>query len=382
MCRRKVLTRSSPRIILGLFLLLLVSSASAQDTKQAKPASADVASALTPKLFTLQGKELPLSKVLAELARQTDNQIEDRRQTKTDPKLQLALQDAPFWKALDTIAQEADARLSLYEPDGKIALRDGPALALPVSYSGVFRIAVKRLDAIRLLDPEAHFCKVYLEIAWEPRFQPFLMETQPESLVVHDDKGNPLSTDREGKGQFPISRKTATELELRVPAPRRSSARLGLLKGQLTVLGPSKMLTFTFDKLTKIEKRADARTQTQEGVTVHLRELRLDPGADPIWTIGFLLEYPATGPKFESFQSWLVNNEIYLEKGKQRLLNNLGYETDDQTENKAIIRYRFTDEPDKKLILGQPSEWKLVYRTAGKIVEMPVLFEFKDLPLP
>ncbi len=364
---------------------LLLSSASlalAQDTNKTKQANTEAAGDLTPKLVTLQGKEMPLSKALAELSRQTGNPLEDRRQAKADPKLNLDLKDVTFWKAVDTLVQEADARLSLYEPDGKIALRDGPSLVLPVSYSGVFRLALKRIDAVRILDPEAHFCRVYVEVAWEPRFQPFLMESQPESLIVHDDKGNPLQVQREGRGQFPISRKTATELELRVPAPRRSAARLGLLKGSLSVLGPSKMLTFTFDNLAKIEKRTDARKQTQEGVTVHLRELRVETGGDNIWTIGFLLEYPPAGPKFESFQSWLVNNEIYLEKGKLRLPNNLGYETDDQTENKAIIRYRFTDEPDKNMILGKPSDWKLVYRTAGKIVEVLVPFEFKDLPLP
>jgi hypothetical protein len=365
---------------MGLLLILFVSlpELPADDAGKGKQPGNDLA----PKLVNLRQQEVPLSKALAEVFRQTGNQVEDRRQEKDDKTLTLDLKDATFWRALDLISQEADARISLYESDGIIALRDGPFQALPVSYSGVFRVAVKRLDAVRMLDPEAHYCKVHLEIAWEPRFQPFLMETQPATLAVRDDKGNVLQIPDEEKEQFPVNRRTATELELRLPAPRRSAAQLGLLKGSLSVLGPSKMLTFTFDKLAKIEKRADARTEAQEGVTVHLRELRIDDGADPIWTIGFLLEYPPDGPRFESFQSWLVNNEIYLEKGTQRLPNNLGYETDDQTDNKAILRYRFTSEPDKKLILGKPGDWKLVYRTPGKIVEVAVPFEFKDLPLP
>jgi hypothetical protein len=49
---------------------------------------------------------------------------------------------------------------------------------------------------------------------------------------------------------------------------------------------------------------------------------------------------------------------------------------------KAIIRYRFGDEPDKKLILGKFSDWKLVYRTPGKIASVPIPFEFKNLELP
>src|SRR5438270_9453437 len=63
---------------------------------------------LVPKQFTMQGKDLALAKVLAELAKQTGNQVVDRRTTKEDTKLKLDLKDVPFWQALDAIAKEAD----------------------------------------------------------------------------------------------------------------------------------------------------------------------------------------------------------------------------------------------------------------------------------
>src|SRR5262249_53577444 len=150
--------------------------------------------------------------------------------------------------------------------------------------------------------------RVYLEIAWEPRFQPFLIETQPEGLVIQDDKGVPLAIPEGGKGQAPVAKRLAVTLDLRIPAPKRSSQRLGLLKGNLKATGPSEMLSFTFDKLAKITKAAEARKETKEGIAVHLRELQVDDSCgDQVWTVGVLLEYPVDGPKFESFQSWLVN---------------------------------------------------------------------------
>ena len=103
---------------------------------------------------------------------------------------------------------------------------------------------------------------------------------------------------------------------------------------------------------------------------------------------GLMLEYPADGPKFESFQSWLLSNEIYLEKEVdgvlQRFPKNFGEEIGggDDEDNKAFARYRFGDQPEKSLVLGKISDWKLVYRTPGKIAEVPLTFEFKDLPLP
>src|SRR5262249_29888 len=126
-------------------------------------------------------------------------------------------------------------------------------------------------------------------------------------------------------------------------------------------------------------KKDQARKETQEGVTVHLRELTTERDR---WTIGLMLEYPTDGPDFESFESWLVNNEIALEKkgGKERFPENGGSDTEDQGGHRAILSYRFIE--DRKHTLGKPGDWNLVYRTPGTIVKTPVQFEFKDLPVP
>jgi hypothetical protein len=342
---------------------------------------------LTPKLFTLQDNEVPLSRALSELARQTGNQVEDRRQAREEVKVKLDLKGVTFWPALEAIARAADVKISFSEQDGKLALSEGPYQLLPVSYQGLFRVAVRRIDAINDLESSTHQCLLYLQVAWEPRFRPLLLETQPDDLTVEDDKGHLLELPEGGKGMAPVGQRAAAEVRLRVTAPHRSAARLGVLKGTLSAMAPSKTLTFTLDKLTAIPKEGPVRKETQDGVTLQLRELRTEGGeGDAIWTVGILLEYPGEGPRFESFQSWLVNNEIYLEKEKdglkQRFPPNLGYETDDSTENKALLRYRFGDEPEKRLTLGKPADWKLVYRTPGKIAQVPIAFEFKDVPLP
>src|SRR5262249_8903374 len=213
------------------------------------------------------------------------------------------------------------------------------------------------------------------------------METRPDSLTVVDDKGRTIEIPEEGRGPTAIGQPPATTATIPIPTPQRPAKKLGLFKGQLLGTGRSKMLTFGFGHVTRCAKPSKPKKEAKEGVTVNLRELRSEGGGgDEVWTVGLLLEYPPDGPKFESFQSWIVNNKIYLEKEqagiKQQFPPNLGYETDDQSDTKAIIRYRFGDEPDKKLILGKFSDWKLVYSTPGRIVEVPVPFEFKDLPLP
>jgi hypothetical protein len=379
--------------ILSLLAMLLLSVSSlmhparAEGKANVKPKEMEIPKELVPSLFTMQDKDIPLGTALEELAKQTGNQIEDLREAKEDTKIKLDLKKVTFWQALDAIAKAADAKIALYDRSGKLGLVDGPYLSLPVSYSGLFRIHIKRIDVIQSLDMDAHICSIRMDIAWEPKFHALFMDPKPDPLVVQDDKGRALDAPDENKGLGAIGGRHAAEIEVRVNAPHRNAAQLALFKGRLAVLGPSKTLTFNFDKLSKIEKKAEARKETQDGVIVNIRELRPEgEGDDQIWTIGLLLEYPPDGPKFESFQSWIVNNEIYLEKEKdgikQRFPCNFGLETDEQSENKALMRYRFGDQPEKKLLLGKISDWKLVYRTPGRIAAIPIPFEFKDLPLP
>ena len=344
---------------------------------------------LEPKTFTLQAKDMPVAKALAELARQTGNTVEDRRATKDETKIKLDLKEVTFWQALDAIAKAADGRISLYERDNKLALVDGPYLALPVSYSGLFRLNVKRIDTHLMLDSDTHESVIYLEVAWEPRLQPLFMEMRPDSVTLQDDKGRAIEVPEGEKGKGAVGKRNAAEIPIRLPAPQRSANQIGLFKGKLSAIVPVKMVTFTFDQLAKIQKGQDARKETKDGVTVHLRELISEGDEDDqSWTAGLLLEYAVDSVKLESFQSSFLTKEVYLEKEKDGIVQqfppNGGHETEGDAlgEGKTFFRFHFVDQPEKKLILGKFSDWKLVYRVPGKLVEVPIPFEFKEVPLP
>jgi hypothetical protein len=338
---------------------------------------------LAPKLVTIQDESIPLTKALALLEKQTDVKVKDLRQDQTDVKLKLNLEQATFWQALDAIAEQADARIYLYRADG-IALVDGPHVALPVSYNGIFRVVVKRLLAVRDLETDARYYVATMEIAWEPRFKPFLIDTRPQALTIKDDKNRELLPPDEGGSKVPVESPFAMTVDLRLPAVPRAVSKLNLLKGSMVVVGPTQMLEFTFDTLDVLEKDPKAREQTQDGVTVKLDKPAFEKSRSgaAVWKFGVSLEYPPDGPDFESFQSWVVHNEIYLVKegANERLANNAGYATDNLTKNRASLTYNFVEE--KKKPLGKPGDWKLVYLTPGAISEVPVPFEFKDLPLP
>jgi hypothetical protein len=373
--------RSHPRAavvlaVLGILLqgLCALVPAPADEPKEetAKPSGEQAAKDLAPRICTLPN-EISLKTALAELAKQTRNTVTDRRRgEQTNPVLKLAVHKATFWQALEAIAKAADLRISLYQRDGQIALVDGPYRALPVSFSGLFRTTVKRVTTVADLENDAHFTLVQLEVAWEPRFQPFLVETRPDGLVIEDDQRHPLKVVEGGKGQASVSGRPAMDMELRLPALPRAATTIGLLKGGLRVIGPSKMLTFTFDKLAKDEK------QKQEGVTVTVSELTTDQDR---WTVGIVLDYPPGGPEFESFQSWLVNNRIALDKrgGQPFPANGGSDEVASPDGTHVVLHYHFVEANGRKL--GKPEDWRLIYRTPGKIVAVPVAFEFKDVRL-
>jgi len=174
---------------------------------------------------------------------------------------------------------------------------------------------------------------------------------------------------------------------VRTNAPQRTANSLKVLKGKLTVTGPSEVLTFSWDKLAKIDKKADYQKKTEK--RSERDASRVAPGGRRRRSSldgRTISRISARRPKFESFQSWIVNNEIHFVREKdglkQQMPPNLGYETDDQSDTKALIRYRFGDEPDRKVFLGKFADWSLVYKTPGKVVEVPVNFEFKGLSLP
>ncbi len=363
----------SPRVLSRLMGVALVLPLLGAD---APPAAKE----LVPRYIKLQGADISLSKALNELAQQTGNEVQDRREDRKELKLRLHLEKATFWQALDTIAREADLRVSLYAEDRGVALVDGPYRELPVSYDGLFRIAIRKITAVHDLqadDKLAHYTIATLEVAWEPRFQAFLLEDQPSDLVVKDDKRRSREVRVKGKGKASVGGKLAEEVQVYLPAIPRSSARIGLLQGKLAVVGSARMLEFAFTNLDKFNpKKGD--TQTIDGVAVTLN--RIGDNGDT-WTFGLSLVYPAGGPQPESFESSLLNNELYLEKAGKRFAHNAG-ESLDQAGNRAQVSYHFEDNQAKKFTRGKLAGWTLVYLTPSRLVEVPIQFEFKDVELP
>jgi hypothetical protein len=313
------------------------------------------------------------------LARQSGVRVADQR-GEPEPTLAVKIDKATFWQALDALAEASDSRVSLHQRGGTIALvKAGPTLRRPpVSHDGFFRSSLRRVAAARDLETDTVSYTASLEVAWEPALQPLLLETHPRDPRLLDDKGNAVPMAPVGSSLAPADGQIALSFDVALPQLPRSCAKIGRFEGKLVAVAPSKMLDFAFDRLDRLDKDAILRSLTREGVVCRLSKPVL---AKDRWTLRVSLEYPPGGVTLESYQSWVVNNEMALVSlDGNRRLTPAGYVLESSTSRRAELSYHFKD--DGPTIRGKPEDWKVLYRTPASLVEIPFMFSFKDVSLP
>jgi len=335
------------------------------------------------KTFTYKSEGATLAAVLDELAKQTGVAV-DRGKAEADRTLRLDCQKLPFWEALERIARESDHRVGFSEDGRKVRLLGGGDVTYretPVSFDRVFRVSVKKVQAISELDTDRAYTEVTLNLYWEPGFAVFLVEPPGRSVTARDNAEQDLRVVGDGAGRLPVSG-GGVDLPVRLAGIPRSSKTIKVMEGKFEVVGAARMLEFTFDKPAAPANAQDNRELKQEGVTVRLRT-DFKENSD-LWSARLEFEFPEGGPRLESFEAsaWLGNNEAWLAgaDGKTQLKANGGYEVVAQGERRAVVIYRFTDEPGVKL--GKPNDWSLHVRTPSQLIAGDVKFRLENIPLP
>jgi hypothetical protein len=343
-----------------LALLILTSSA-----------VADPPAELAPRRVTIVEKTYDVAEVLSALKEQTGNsRIVDRRSTGSPSKVTIGFADLSFWEALDRLAGKLGARVSPFSEEG-VALVDGPGHLGRIAYSGIGRAEIQTIDVRLDAATGRRTCAVEMEIAWEPRFEPLYLWL--------DEVAGSYGTDAAGKAQafrhsarvWQPATRGAARVDVTLEGADRSVGKIDKLDARVGFIGPTKMLRFDFVG----PKAKDTKSQGAVEVTiVDVKENRQR------WTIDVLILNPSSTVNFESYQSWLGNNQIHLEKPKapvwtpkpgDDLINEL-------TSRRARISYGFGNVAGR----GKASNWTLVLRTPGPIVEFALPFRFRDVPLP
>src|SRR5262245_32056215 len=329
---------------------------------------------LTPAPVVLP-KDRSSAAFLLALKKQTGNNIIDLRTGAKDMRVLPDPEKTTFWPALDAFCRNNGCRLSVHHNPQAVTLLDGAEKVFPVAYDGIFRVAVDRVALTRDFEQDVHSCQVAVQVGWEPRFRPFYLDIGKCEATYAGGKET-MTVEVGAQGKQELTGAGGSAIVYRFPAPpKRSFERIDSLKGTLTVVGPTRMLAFKFDKLRPIGKGDAPRKETQEQVSVTLQRVAalLDR-----WTFTLEIENAPGVPVFESYQSWLGNNEIALTRGDERWVATADEETVEA--QRAIVTCHFTDL--RRIKGSKLGDWTLTVTTPHRIVEVPVRFHIRDIPLP
>ena len=179
-------------------------------------------------IVTLQGT-MTIADALQSIMKQSGNTI--AYASVPDKKVELDIDDATFWEALDEVLDAGELDLNLYSiGDGKVDVkaRDPKVLLrqLRAAYCGPFRVEPTEVTAIKsLVDPKQNLLRVRAVVEWEPKMRPIYLQIPMEKveLMLSDDstlaatmpQSAPEYTTAEGTKSVEIEFSSSTSLQER-----------------------------------------------------------------------------------------------------------------------------------------------------------------------
>lgn len=276
--------------------------------------------------------------------------------------------EATLWNALESLANQTGTRLLVNGANRSISFAKGPAKTA-ASLDGAFRVAVQGVSAkLDGATGDASY-SLALDVHWEPRFPIFRIDAQPRVSRAVDDRGTALTVKTASvKGAVAGYSHVA---DVRIDGLTRPANSIAAFDGEFTVTASPKMLAFEFADLTKLPATVEI-----DGVKATLQPVKK---RDEVWELSLVVVYPADPPVFESFESWTNRNALRLVAPSGRAVA----EPENQDAGavgrtvRAAYRYAF-----KAADLSNREGWKVVYETPAPLVEFPVKFRLKEIPLP
>ena len=334
-------------------------------------------------IVTLKGTGLRLSEALKQLQAASGNSIVDLREQYgaevTNPAIDVDLVDRPFFEVLDAVARKGGVSVSSFTGDGTIGIMagampgatDNPGPAIVPLYSGPFRVQLRQVAAVRDFAAGTGSANLQVELAWEPRLRPMILAIKGDGITGKTDDGKPLVPTVSGESNDVVLRpeNPSAEVNLNIEPPDRAARRIEsfAVRGEVTL--PAGLKTFRFNDLAA----RDARIKQGE-IAVTMQSVVVE---EDTWKVGIIVEYPGTGPAFESYRQGLFNNRIWLQRADgSRFELNGGMNDSGVDGGRLAFEYLFVAAP------GKPADYAVVYETPSRIVSIPLMFEFKDIPLP
>ncbi len=333
-----------------------------------------------PSLVDLRG-ELDIHKALEQIVKQSGNQVELLEGLDIgDRKVSTDWGALPFWESMDRLQNQFEMDIDRYgggpgkltlthriSPQPVAGIRTVPAI---VTYSNTLRMEITRLEVARnFLSPEHSGTLLDMSIRWEPRLSPIAFDLKYSSLKVIDEFDVEVAVENPERVFSAMVQPEIPEVEcrLRLPIMERQIETIKSFSGTIETILAGRMETFEFKDITKLPEntalqKADA-TVTFEG----------RGKIDDLQTVRLALSFSQENKALESHRSWAFRNPVVLKTPGGELIEPIGFETYQQTNESLGIQYLFIEIPEGST---------LVYQTPAAIVKVEIPFKFLGIPLP
>lgn len=344
-----------------------------------------------------------VGEILQRLTKETGNVVTIDDLSKELLSKSVELPERPtFWNVIEAASRQQElswafvgspARLRLF-PMTAATKDESPRAVLAATQSKAFRIALRSIRERTIVgENSGPLLRLELEVMSEPRLRPLFLKCSVADVSVSGTRNGkkdeqhwqPFSPDAKleltfGQGH----RQLSLPLDFRKPEGNWSS---------LSVTGKLSVETAAGEESLEFPAGAESRgvSRRHGGVTVKvLRWETISPTKDHGLEVTALVTYDTGGPAFESHRSWMLFNVAGLvragmlptEKGNVgTTTNDVGLlkpthtESDVQPDGSIAVTYRF-----EKLPLPD-SEYRFRYVAPTLILDVPLEFELRDVPL-
>lgn len=349
-------------------------------------ADSPIVSALpSPPTFAVVSRDHDLPTILDDYRKKTGIKIVLHGKLREGP-LGLIFPALTAWEALDRIVEAARARL-IPSPDGSFILSPKPLCDAPSavpSYDCYFRLQPAKISTEKDLNTGSSSCTLVIDLRWLPSLKPLFIDNQAHEVHWKAENGQERVLADRGSSLIPVEGRFHSRIEITLPGMPRRNARIDSLSGRLQAIVPTRFVDFDFpanlSDLAESRPGSAVRRLVREDIVCQLQKVVLEKAR---WSVQVSLSYPSGSLELESFQaaSLVVQNEMKLvHSNRKKHLAPASLVIDQVSSRNALVTYHFLDQ--ETTIRGNPGEWKIEYRAPARIVEVPIRFRFRDIPLP
>lgn len=322
-----------------------------------------------PARVTLTGTMLGFEALNA-IAAQTGNRLSLKEVLGLDSRINVELEDALYWEALDEILDELDLTIPPNDGDDlRLVPRQEtfPQRFVMASYSGSFRIEpIAMTKTQRFYEPESNSTSIELLLSWEPRLNPVFVRYELDGLELKCNNGEILRPKPNQGTDFTPSGSQLVSL-LEFDRPTRSAKEIVEWKGRFVCAIPGKPVAIRFTEL----GTARNKVLSMGDLEVTLERTRKNRDVYEI-LLGIALRGDQS---IDSMQGWTSLIEAYIQDGQGNRIEHAGWSTTRVTDDDVGVSFLFEVEDDL-------ADYEFVFIAPQSIAQQTVEYSLGGIVLP